>query len=112
MHNKSPLLKGDLFIGKIKLWYEVMLSIKLYSSILIFLLFTTNCFASAETDFKQGVKHYKNKQYKTAIKYFRLAHKQGLKTAALYHNLAVSHFKLSKFERAEHYFKITQRYPQ
>lgn len=78
--------------------------------ILCLLLLPVLCLASAESDFQQGVSYYKQQKYEQAVKAFKKANQQGLKTPALYHNLGSSYFKLGNYTQAKKYFLHLQRF--
>lgn len=78
---------------------------------LLFLLFSANALASAETDFAQGISLFKNEKYSLAVEKFESAKNQGLKSIALNYNLASSYFKLEKYSDARHYFQLVAKSP-
>jgi len=80
-------------------------------SISLFCLLSFNAFASIESDYQAGIQHYKNKQYTKAIQSFNAARKQGLKSPALYRNLALSYFMTENYNMATRYFNMQKRYP-
>ena len=58
-----------------------------------------------EADFNSGVKHFKKKEYKSALVYFKKAHSSGMKKSVLYFNIAVTYYKLGSYASAEKNFK-------
>ncbi|MBT3203657.1 MAG: hypothetical protein HOM14_03945 [Gammaproteobacteria bacterium] len=79
--------------------------VKIYSLLVLLLLFTPNVIASAETDFNQGVKFFRSGDYAAAVVKFKSASEQGLNNVSLYYNLASSYYKLNRFEASKKYFK-------
>ena len=82
-----------------------ILRVKIYSLLILLLLFTPNVIASAETDFNQGVKFFRSGDYASAVVKFKSASEQGLNNVSLYYNLASSYYKLNRFESSKKYFK-------
>lgn len=56
--------------------------------------------SSSEDTFNTGVKFFKQKQYETALSYFKNASAQGMTTKALYFNLGVTQYKLGLYNEA------------
>ena len=75
------------------------------------ILFVTKAYASAETDFNKGHELFKAGKYSLAAEKFESARKQGMKTVALYYNLASTYFKLEEYRGARHYFKLVAKTP-
>lgn len=78
---------------------------------LAFCLLTAPVLADTDKTFQQGVQQYKTKQYPQAIRSFLSAYKQGLRSAALYHNLALSYFQTGNYKLAQRYFSLEGRDP-
>ena len=73
--------------------------------LLICLLFTlqansVNAESSSEDTFNTGVKFFQQKQYESALTYFKNASAQGMTTNALYFNLGVTQYKLGLYDEA------------
>ena len=80
-----------------------------YFMILTLFLFSSSAMASPETDFKQGFNSFQAEDYSAAIRLFESAKKQGMKSVALYYNLASSYYKMADYATAKIYFKrVTQ----
>lgn len=69
------------------------------------LLFTQTVFAQTATDyFQQGIKASESGDYQTALKQFKKAKQAGLESVALQYNLAVSYYRLRRYEEARQIF--------
>lgn len=77
---------------------------------IFFCLSVCNSFAAAQDDFQSGLQAFKNKQYPQAIRLFDRARQQGMKTPALYYNLAVSYFKTGNYTQAKIWFNNASQY--
>jgi len=106
----TPPVPGSFFLIYPKIKTAMMLYKKTLSTSL-FCLLSFNAFASIESDYQAGIQHYKNKQYTKAIQSFNAARKQGLKSPALYRNLALSYYMTENYSMATRYFKMQKRYP-
>ncbi len=62
-------------------------------------------FASATETFNDAARLFKQKNYSAAIKKFKMAEKQGIKSVALYYNLASSYYRTGQYDRAREYFE-------
>ncbi|MDH5445894.1 MAG: tetratricopeptide repeat protein [Gammaproteobacteria bacterium] len=82
-----------------------------FSLLCLTLLPVCPAYASGENDFQAGLEAFKIKQYKIAIRLFNTAHRQGMRTASLNYNLAVSYFKLGKYSQAKRWFEQAREYP-
>ena len=79
----------------------------------LLLLFSSNLvYASALTDFKQGVALFESEDYSNAATKFEHALSQGMRTTALYYNLGSTYFKLNKFKKSRTYFKELKKLPE
>lgn len=79
----------------------------------LLLLLTSNLvYASALTDFKQGAALFELGDYTNAATKFEHALSDGMKTTALYYNLASTYFKLNNFNKSRVYFKELQKLPE
>lgn len=61
--------------------------------------------STSESLFEQGVKFFRAEKYKQAVIKFRAAEKSGLKSVALYYNMASSFYKLEQYSYARYYFE-------
>ena len=69
------------------------------------LLFTQTVFAQTATDyFQQGIKASESGDHQTALKQFKKAKQAGLESVALQYNLAVSYYRLRRYEEARQLF--------
>jgi tetratricopeptide (TPR) repeat protein len=71
-----------------------------------------NAYSSARDSFEKGISFFKSKKYPAAIKYFKKAEKNGLKTASLYFNLGSSYYKNKQYKKSEIYFKKLSTFPK
>ncbi len=72
----------------------------------LFLLFSSDILASAESDYDLGVTAYKAGDNGIAVMYFEYAQKQGMDTVALQYNLASSYYRVGRYEDAKKYFML------
>ena len=79
---------------------------------LLSLLSSNFVYASALTDFKQGVVLFESEKYSYAETKFEHALSQGMRTTALYYNLASTYYKLNKFKKSRIYFNALQKIPE
>ncbi len=84
----------------------------LYLITLSYILAPSHVYASAQTDFDQGVTFFKEEKYNLAVEKFTSALNQGLKTVSLYYNLASTHFKLQQYSEAKRYFQKVAQTPE
>ena len=75
----------------------------------LMLMFSSAVLASAEENFKKGSEFFKQADYSSAVVQFKLAEKQGMRSVALYYNLASSYFKLEDYENSKRYFKAVAK---
>ena len=61
--------------------------------------------AHADMDFDQGVNAFKQQDYQQAVKSFLQSRQQGNQSSILAYNLAVSYYKLGKYDQAKLYFQ-------
>lgn len=73
---------------------------------------SSKAYASAQTDFEQGVAFFKLGKYSQAVEQFASAQRQGLNTVSLDYNLASSYFKLGNYNQARHYFQQVAKTPE
>lgn len=62
-----------------------------------------------ETSFDNGVKYFKKKEYKSAIKHFTKARSLGMKSSVLTFNIAVTYYRLGSYKYSETNFKQLTR---
>lgn len=75
------------------------------------MMFSVEVRASARLDFDQGKIHFTEGNYQKAVDYFEKARSQGLKSIALYYNLASSYYKLGDYDNARRYFQTLAEQP-
>ena len=69
-------------------------------------LFSSELFATAASDYEQGVAAYKAGDNASAVTYFESALKQGMDTISLKYNLASSYYKAGRYKDAKKYFTL------
>ncbi|MCW8935298.1 MAG: tetratricopeptide repeat protein [Gammaproteobacteria bacterium] len=75
----------------------------------LILIFSSELFATAATDYEQGVAAYKAGDNASAVTYFESALKQGMDSISLKYNLASSYYKVGRYEEAKRYFKLLNK---
>ncbi|MCW9048546.1 MAG: outer membrane beta-barrel protein [Gammaproteobacteria bacterium] len=75
----------------------------------LILIFSSELFATAATDYEQGVAAYKAGDNASAVIYFESALKQGMVSISLKYNLASSYYKVGRYEEAKKYFKLLNK---
>ena len=88
-----------------------MSATKCFYLALILIGFSSHTFASLEDDFQTAVYLIKQQQYSDAIEVLNDVRKRGMKKPALYHNLAICHYKLDQYEQAEKFFVKLRNFP-
>jgi len=74
-------------------------------------LFSSPLFAASSQDaFNKGAEFFNQGSYAAAAKTFKKAEAQGMKSAALYYNLASSYYKLGEYDKAREYFNKVRQY--
>lgn len=77
--------------------------------LLLALLFSISVFSFAKdkdiTSFDQGVKYFKDKDYKSALKHFKKARSLGMKSNVLTFNIAATYYRLGSYKSAEKNFR-------
>jgi len=68
--------------------------------------------ASSQSAFNQGADFFQQGHYAQAAEAFESAQKQGIRSAALFFNLASSYYKLKRYALAEKYYLQVRRYPK
>ena len=76
--------------------------------ILLTFMFHPSSYAAEKglLEFNKGVSFFKKKKYKSALLYFKKAHKKGMNKNTLRFNLAVTYYKLKKYNQAIKNFNI------
>jgi len=72
----------------------------------LILLFSSELMATAQSDYEQGVKSYKEGDIQAAVTYFESAQKQGMVSISLHYNLASSYYRLGRYREAKEYFML------
>ncbi len=72
--------------------------------------FSSSLLAASSDAFKQGAKAFNKGEYATAVESFKKAEAQGMKSPALYYNLAGSYYKLGEYNKARTYFEKVRQY--
>ena len=75
----------------------------------LFLLFSSDIRASAESDYDLGVEAYKAGDNGMAVMYFESARKQGMDTVALQYNLASSYYRVGRYNDAKEMFNLLNK---
>jgi hypothetical protein len=65
---------------------------------------------TSQDEFKKGMEYFNQSNYATALKAFKKAETQGMKTPALYYNLASTYYKLGEYEKSKEYFNKVRKY--
>lgn len=86
---------------KIRLLFIVLMALTVFSPALL---------AASQDVFEQGAKSFNQGEYAAAVKAFKKAEAQGMKSPALYYNLAGSYYKLGQYDKAEVYFNKVRQY--
>ncbi len=73
---------------------------------------TGTAMASVRDDFRQGQQAFRQGHYEQALGWFEKARRAGMRNAAIYYNLGVTHYKLGHYREAEKAFLETARYPK
>ncbi len=66
--------------------------------------------AISQDDFKKGTDYFQQDNYAAAVKTFKRVEAQGMKSPALYYNLAGSYYKLGKYDESKKYFLKVHKY--
>lgn len=66
--------------------------------------------AKVSSDFNQGARLFKEKKYNAALEKFKKAEARGLKSSALYYNLASSYYKLTQYNKSKAYYNKVRQY--
>ncbi len=66
--------------------------------------------AKATSDFNQGARLFKANKYSAALGKFKRAEVQGMRSSALYYNLASSYYKTSQYSKAKIYYNKVRQY--
>ncbi len=87
---------------KIRLLFVILMALTGFSSSLMA--------ASSQDVFKNGTEFFKRGDYSAAVKSFKNAEASGMKSPALYYNLASSYYKLGEYDKAGAYFNKVRKY--
>ncbi len=96
-----------------KLYMAVLVALISFSNPVISVAQTlaqTPAQADSQDEFKKGAKSFTEGDYAAAVKAFKKAEVQGMKSSALYYNLASSYYKLGEYEMARQYFNKVRKY--
>jgi hypothetical protein len=85
----------------IKLLFILSLALTVFSSPLM---------ADSQDAFNKGAEYFDQGGYASAVKSFEKLESQGVKSPALYYNLASSYYMLGDYEKAEKYFNKVRQY--
>jgi len=83
---------------------------RLFIMLIALTSFSSSLLAASSDAFKLGAKAFNKGEYATAVESFKKAEAQGLKSPALYYNLAGSYYKLGKYDKARTYFEKVRQY--
>lgn len=72
----------------------------------LILLFSSELLATAQSDYEQGIKSYKEGDNQAAAAYFESALEQGMVSISLHFNLASSYYRLGRYGEAKKYFML------
>lgn len=72
--------------------------------------FSSPLIAASLDTFNQGAASFNQGYYAAAVKTFKKAEAQGMKSPALYYNLASSYYKLGEYKKAAEYFNKVRMY--
>ncbi len=72
--------------------------------------FSSPLIAASQDTFNQGATSFNQGYYAAAVKTFKKAEAQGMKSPALYYNLASSYYKLGEYKKAAEYFNKVRKY--
>lgn len=86
---------------KMKLLFIIIMALPVFSSPLI---------AASQDMFKKGTASFNQGQYAAAVKIFKQAEAHGMKSPALYYNLASSYYKLGEYKKSAKYFNKVREY--
>lgn len=78
--------------------------------LLVFTGFSSPLMAASQNAFKKGTEHFEQGGYKAAVKTFKQLESQGVKSPALYYNLASSYYMLGEYAEAKKYFNKVRQY--
>ncbi len=87
---------------KIKLLLVILMALSGFASPLVA--------ATSQDEFKKGAESFNQGNYAAAVKTFKKAEAQGMKSPALYYNLAGSYYKLAEYKKSAEYFQKVRKY--
>lgn len=76
----------------------------------VLIIFSSPLVSASQDDFKKGTESFIQGDYAVAVKAFKQAEMQGMKSPALYYNLASSYYKLGEFKKSRDYFNKVRNY--
>ena len=68
--------------------------------------------ASSQDEFVKGTEYFIQEDYATAVEVFKKAEAQGMKSPALYYNLASSYYMLGEYEKSREYFNKVRKHKE
>lgn len=78
----------------------------------LLLSFSVPVFSAEQNDFNKGVALFNEGNYAAAVEQFKNAESQGMRSAALYYNLASGYYKLGDYEKSSEYFTKVKSYSE
>ena len=78
--------------------------------LIMLVVFSLPGMAATDNAFQTGAESFNQGYYAAAVKAFKEAESQGMKSPALYYNLASSYYKLGEYDKARQYFEKVRRY--
>ncbi len=88
-----------------KLWFVLVMALTAFASPLVQAAQTTS-----QDEFRKGAESFNQGYYAAAVKTFKKAEAKGMKSPALYYNLASSYYKLGEYKKAGEYFNKVRKY--
>lgn len=79
-------------------------------ALLVVTVFLTPFASASQADFDKGAESFNQGYYSAAVAAFKKAEAQGMKSPALYYNLASSYYKLGEYGKAAEYFNKVRKY--
>lgn len=78
--------------------------------LIMLVVFSLPGMAATQDSFQTGAESFNQGYYAAAVKAFKKAESQGMKSPALYYNLASSYYKLGEYDNARQYFEKVRKY--
>ena len=94
----------------IKLIFIIWLTVAGFASPLFAAQQTSAEVIAPQEAFEKGKKSFAEENYTAAVKEFEKAEEQGMKSPALYYNLASSYYMLEEYENSRAYYKKVREY--